>query len=71
MSSFNGFKEVTEKLDALDFNPYKKIGKEWFLVTAGDESGWNTMTASWGLGKEHFHHSYKTTEIHKRIYRQG
>ena len=49
MSSFNGFKEVTEKLDAIDFNPYKKIGKEWFLVTAGDESGWNTMTASWGL----------------------
>ena len=27
MSSFNGFKEVTEKLDAIDFNPYKKIGK--------------------------------------------
>ena len=26
MSSFNGFKEVTEKLDAIDFNPYKKIG---------------------------------------------
>ena len=45
MSSFNGFKEVAaDKLDTLDFNPYKKIGKEWFLVTAGDESGWNTMT---------------------------
>jgi len=41
MSSFNGFKEVAaDKLDTLDFNPYKKIGKEWFLVTAGDESGW-------------------------------
>lgn len=50
MSSFNGFKEVAaDKLDTLDFNPYKKIGKEWFLVTAGDESGWNTMTASWGF----------------------
>ena len=48
MSSFNGFKEVTEKLDAIDFNPYKKKGKEWFLVTAGDESGWNTMTDSCG-----------------------
>ena len=43
MSSFNGFKEVTEKLDAIDFNPYKKIGKEWFLVTAGDESGWKAL----------------------------
>lgn len=77
MSSFNGFKEVVaDKLDTLDFNPYKKIGKEWFLVTAGDESGWNTMTASWGFagvmwGKEHLHHSYKTTEIYKGIYRQG
>ena len=51
MSSFNGFKEVAaDKLDTLDFNPYKKIGKEWFLVTAGDESGWNTMTI-----KRHFH----------------
>ena len=37
---FQRFQEVTEKLDAIDFNPYKKIGKEWFLVTAGDESGW-------------------------------
>lgn len=28
MSSFNGFKEVAaDKLDTLDFNPYKKIGK--------------------------------------------
>ena len=27
---------------------------------------------NWGLvGKEHLHHSYKTTEIYKGIYRQG
>jgi|GEM_PF-2128737 len=72
MSSFNGFKEVTEKLDAIDFNPYKKIGKEWFLVTAGDESGWNTMTASWGFaGVMWGKNSYKTAEIYKGIYRQG
>lgn len=24
------------------------IGKEWMLVTAGDENSFNTMTASWG-----------------------
>ena len=30
------------------FNPFEKIGKQWLLVSAGDESKWNTMTASWG-----------------------
>lgn len=39
-----------EKLDVslLDGNFFKKIGKEWMLITAGDENGFNTMTASWG-----------------------
>lgn len=32
----------------LSFNPFTKIGEEWMLVTAGDEQGCNTMTASWG-----------------------
>ncbi len=32
-----------------DFNPFSKTNKEWFLITAGDESGYNTMTASWGF----------------------
>lgn len=30
-------------------NPFKMIGKDWMLVTAGNENGWNTMTASWGF----------------------
>ena len=72
MSSFNGFKEVAaDKLDTLDFNPYKKIGKEWFLVTAGDESGWNTMTASWGFAGVMWGKNTFTTVIYKGIYRQG
>lgn len=29
-------------------NPFNLIGKKWFLITSGDESGYNTMTASWG-----------------------
>ena len=29
-------------------NPFTKIGKEWMLITAGDETKSNTMTASWG-----------------------
>ena len=33
----------------LKFNPFNLIGGEWMLVTAGNEqTGCNTMTASWG-----------------------
>lgn len=32
----------------LGINAPGRIGKEWTLVTSGDSSGWNTMTASWG-----------------------
>lgn len=29
-------------------NAVKLIGKDWMLITSGDEKGYNTMTASWG-----------------------
>ncbi|MBR5868640.1 MAG: flavin reductase [Clostridia bacterium] len=29
-------------------NPFETIGQEWLLVGAGDQSGTNAMTASWG-----------------------
>ena len=29
-------------------NPFKLIGSDWMLITAGDEKKCNTMTASWG-----------------------
>lgn len=32
----------------LKFNPFKLIGKDWFLLTSGNLSEYNTMTASWG-----------------------
>lgn len=32
----------------LDENVFETIGKEWMLVTAGTETHFNTMTASWG-----------------------
>ncbi len=35
-------------LDLLDFDPFKKIGAEWMLITAGDKEKANTMTAAWG-----------------------
>lgn len=34
--------------ELLEFNPFTKIGKDWMLITAGDENKANTMTASWG-----------------------
>lgn len=40
------FREIG--IEELSFNPFEKIGHEWALVTAGDESGFNTMTVSWG-----------------------
>lgn len=35
-------------LEELDCNPFEKIGKEWMLVTSGNEEKANAMTASWG-----------------------
>ncbi len=32
----------------LKFNFYTKIAKDWMLITAGGQAGYNTMTASWG-----------------------
>jgi flavin reductase (DIM6/NTAB) family NADH-FMN oxidoreductase RutF len=29
-------------------NVFKLVGKEWMMVTAGSEKGFNMMTASWG-----------------------
>lgn len=29
--------------DSLSLNPFTKIGKEWALLTAGDENGFNTI----------------------------
>ncbi len=34
--------------DGICVDPYKLIGSEWALVTAGDMSDHNTMTVSWG-----------------------
>ena len=34
--------------DGISFDPYKVIGSEWALVTAGDMQSHNTMTVSWG-----------------------
>lgn len=40
------FKKITA--EELTANPFKLIGKDWMLITAGDKKKFNTMTASWG-----------------------
>ena len=39
-----------EKIDPreMDGNVFRRIGDQWMLVTAGNRTGCNTMTASWG-----------------------
>lgn len=62
-----GFKKVDD-LSEISFNPYKKIGKEWFLVTAGDSKGYNTMTASWGFAGVMWGENTFTTVIRPQRY---
>lgn len=40
------FTEISAK--ELNENPFKLIGDEWTLITAGTPDNYNTMTASWG-----------------------
>lgn len=35
-------------INTLNVNPFKMIGKQWMLITSGNEQKFNTMTASWG-----------------------
>jgi flavin reductase (DIM6/NTAB) family NADH-FMN oxidoreductase RutF len=41
-----GFHEIDVK--KLTASPFSLIGDVWFLLTAGGENAYNTMTASWG-----------------------
>ena len=43
MHSFQPF-----PLEELEFNPFKTIGQDWGLVSAGTKDAANTMTVSWG-----------------------
>ena len=46
-------------VEELSLNPMTLIANEWMLITAGDEKGYNTMTASWGhLGSIWGKHSF-------------
>lgn len=66
------FKEI--KPEELEFNPFTRIGKEWMLITAGSQEGFNTMTASWGgagvlWGEKCCNRLYPSSKIYERICR--
>ena len=42
----SNFKEITP--NEITKNPFEMIGKDWLLLTAGNEQSLNTMTVSWG-----------------------
>ncbi|MBR6509547.1 MAG: flavin reductase [Clostridia bacterium] len=44
------FKEISAK--EIDGNLIKAIADEWMLISAGNEQGYNMMTASWGFAGE-------------------
>ena len=59
------FKEIS--VEELQFNAMTLIGKEWMLITAGNEErGYNTMTASWGHLGAIWGHSSPTSVIYVR-----
>lgn len=39
---------IETNIKDLKINPFTTIGKDWMLITAGNENKINTMTASWG-----------------------
>ena len=41
------FKPIS--IENINENFIKNIGTEWMLISAGDKSGYNMMTASWGF----------------------
>ena len=57
-------KEINYK--EMKFNPFNLIGGEWMLVTAGNEqSGCNTMTASWGIDESYPQRDFHTMYVGK------
>ena len=41
------FKEINAK--EIEGNLIKAVADEWMLISAGNEKGYNMMTASWGF----------------------
>lgn len=60
------FKEISPK--EIKGNPIKMIDEEWMLISAGDEQGFNMMTASWGFLGEMWHKDSVVVAIRPQRY---
>lgn len=56
------------KVAEIDKNPFSLIGEQWMLVTAGDETKCNTMTASWGTMGVFFNKNIVTVYVRPQRY---
>lgn len=63
------FKEITPK--EIDKNLIDAIANEWMLITAGDEQGYNMMTASWGFMGEMWGNDTAIAMIRPQRYTMG
>ena len=52
----------------IDDNFIKAISDEWMLISAGDENGYNMMTASWGFVGEMWHNDSVIAMIRPQRY---
>ncbi|MBR3594026.1 MAG: flavin reductase [Clostridia bacterium] len=60
------FKEISPK--EIDGNAIKMIADEWMLISAGNEQGFNMMTASWGFMGEMWHRDSVVIAIRPQRY---
>ncbi len=64
----NDFNMKRIDIMSLGDNPFKMIGKDWLLITAGTEDKYNTMTASWGQIGVLWHKNVATIYIRPQRY---
>lgn len=62
---------IEKKTEELGVNPFTAIGKEWFLLTAGTENAFNTMTCSWGAMGEIWNNPSVTAYVRTSRYTYG
>ncbi len=60
------FKEIGAK--NIDSNLFKLISDEWALIAAGNEDGFNMMTASWGFMGEIWGNEYAVALVRPQRY---
>ena len=55
-------------MKTMELNPFTLMNEDWMLITAGDESKCNTMTASWGGLGELWNESVATIYVRPQRY---